>query len=132
MLQFGIEIFDAKIYKDCPLEEELPLEDQWFFLTNDVWYMEYHFRDMIFGVDISWYGDFEDVYNPENRFKVDVSGWGAIEYKVVYKVVVGPDLQALKQALQKAIDLVQLIKVMSVEEIEALPNFEDLSNLELT
>jgi hypothetical protein len=122
MNYFGIEIFDAKIYSDFPLEEDQPLEEQWFFLSNDVGYMEFHFRGMIFGVDISWYGDFEDVYNPNNCFKVDVAEWGRNEFKVFYRVCVGPNMQDLKQAMQRAVDLVQSTREMSFEEIDAFPD----------
>ncbi|SDG90260.1 hypothetical protein [Chitinophaga filiformis] len=122
MKYFGIEIFDGKIYSDFPLEEDLPLEEQWFFLSQDVGNVEFHFRGMIFGLDISWFGHFEDIYNPEYGFRVDIAEWGRNEFKMIYRVFVRTDLRALKQVMQEAVDLIQSFREKSIEELDAMPD----------
>jgi len=122
MRYFGIEIFDGKTYSDFPLEEDQPLEEQWFFLSQDVGNVEFHFRGMIFGLDISWFGNFEDVYHPENGFRVDIAEWGRNEFKIIYRVFVRTNLQALKLVMQEAVNLIQSFREMSFEEIDALPD----------
>ncbi|MCF6404848.1 hypothetical protein L3C95_18255 [Chitinophaga filiformis] len=121
MKYFGIEAFDAKAYSDFPLEENEPLSSQWFFLTCDVGLLEYCDREFKFFVSIDWIGDAMDVTAPDNFFKVEVTGGRDNEFKIYHRAFIAPDLQKLKAGMQEAVDLVQHMRKLSEEEIDALP-----------
>lgn len=121
MLYFGTEIFDGKIYTDFPLEEDVPLEDQDFFLTSDVGGVDYNFRGYGFCISLAWFGDICDIGNPENRFCVRVFEGPRTGGKTFLREFTKSDLKQFKLAFQRAVDFVQQVRVMSDDQIEALP-----------
>ncbi|UPK69463.1 DUF1493 family protein [Chitinophaga filiformis] len=127
MRYFGIEVFDGKVYKDFPLEENVPLSSQRGILVGDIWLLMYKDRAFNFYISIDWIGNaWEQIRHPDNFFKVAVTGGRETQYRVYHIAFVRPDLKKLKVAMQKAVDLVQHMRSLSEEEIDALPPMEAL------
>lgn len=122
---FGIDLFDGRVLAGCYLETDIPLEEQMVLIGQDIANVMYEFRGMTVAMDVSWYGALDDLTNPGNIFIVDVAEWGRTEYKIISRVTMGPDLHALKAAMQEAIDFIQSMRTMSFEQIDAFPDLRD-------
>ena len=112
---FGLEIFDGKPLKEVNIDENIPLKEQWFHLTQDILCIDYSIHQILnFSIDVGWYPTSE--VSPDAFFKTIIiegeysDGGQFFEKK-------SKSIQQLKEDLTSAISLIQSFKAMSVDEI---------------
>jgi len=123
MEYFGIEVHGAYCFTPFPLEENEPLEDQWFFLGSDVGTLRYEFRGYCFDLTTTWYGDKEDILHEKNVFVIRVIEGPRTLGKTFFNKNSKSDLKELKLLMKEGIDFIESIKKMSDDEISTLPGY---------
>ncbi|MEO6305281.1 MAG: hypothetical protein ABIP51_19125 [Bacteroidia bacterium] len=115
MEYFGLEIFDGKPFKEISLEENVPLEEQWFHLTQDITCIDYIIHDILdFSVDVGWYPTAEVTQDTGFRICIIEGPYtdGMVFYEKRCKTI-----EQMKLDLQEGIMLIQSFKQMSIEDI---------------
>ncbi len=112
---FGLEIFDGKPLKQFNIKEEIPIEEQWFHLTQDILCIDYSIHDVLdFSIDVGWLPSAS--VTPDSYFKtVIIEGKytdGAVFYEKKSKTI-----EQMKLDLKEGIFLIQQFKSMTIETI---------------
>ncbi|MBA3682200.1 MAG: hypothetical protein H0W73_13735 [Bacteroidetes bacterium] len=112
---FGLEIFDGKPLKEISLEENLPLEEQWFHLTEDITCIDYIIHDVLdFSVDVGWYPNIK--ITPDAGFRTRIIEGPYTDGMVFYEKT-SKTIAQMKLDLQEGILLIQSFKKLSIEDI---------------
>jgi hypothetical protein len=113
MQYFGIEIYDGIPFKDIPLDDTCPLEDQWW-LGEDITCIDYFVREYKFYLDVS----FRRGRKKKERdfFCVDIME-GPVTKGDRFFLKFQHTIDEVKRDMQEAADLIQKFKLMSDEEI---------------
>ena len=115
MEYFGLDIFDGKPLKKINLDENLPLEDQWFHLTQDITCIDYRLQDVLdFSVDVGWYPT--AAVTPGSCFRTCIIEGPYTDGGVFYEKT-SKSIEEMKSHLQECILLIQSFKTMPVHEI---------------
>lgn len=115
MKHFGIEIFEGKLLKQINLEENIPLEEQWFNLTQDITCIDFLIHDVMeFSVDVGWYPTAS--VTPNSCFRTVVIEGAYTDGGVFYERT-SKTIKQMKLDLQEAILLVQSFKKMPIQAV---------------
>ncbi|WP_421750715.1 hypothetical protein [Croceimicrobium sp.] len=115
MIFFDIEIYDGKPLKQVHLKEELPLLEQWRFLTEDILCIDYFINNLFeFSVDVGWHPTVQ--VTEDSYFKTEVIEGPITDGGVFYKKY-STTIVEMKEHLTEAIDLIQSFKGLNKEQI---------------
>jgi hypothetical protein len=115
MMYFGIEIYDGKPLKPILLNETLPLEEQWFYLTQDIACIDYIIKDsLVFSLDVGWYPNTS--VTPDSFFKTEIMEGPYTEGEIFFERYSTTIVQ-LKKDIIEAVALIQSFKQMEIEDI---------------
>jgi hypothetical protein len=112
---FGLEIYDGRSYQSkFALDENKSLEEQWFFLDQDILCIDYNFNGFQFSVDVGWYP--EACVTPDSFFRTEVIEGPRTEGGRFFTRF-STDIKQLKFDIQEAINLIQKFKSMRPEDV---------------